>query len=609
MFLNYIKKLPLSSSVKMLAVYGTFIIIHILMNNLSISTAYNASQYIGLLQELLIITILINIIFIINIKVLRNILIFTLLAIYATVFVLQEFSLNISGDIINLVSLNNAGQALLLLNFNIILKAITFLIIFIVILWLVLHIKPSSKIKSLTNIILLVVIYVLGLQYKHHYCKCRQSFLPIKQFYEVVKLYKKSSERILTHELTTKDLSVAEHYNIHIDINADKPFEKEEIYHSNLEHLNANKQKPNIIIFFIESLSSRLLGAYKKEMTEVTPNINDFAKKSTVVKGYYNHATPTAPGLYGQNCSLYPLLTFSDMDATPNILSSIKLKCMADYAVENDYNSTYFSHSRGYHTHFDEDFVHWGYDNTCFWRDFSKKFLHTDHVILGENGPSDHQMILGLTNFLKNAKSTKPIFLSVSTIETHVGLQTNPEDGIRYKNGDSETLNLVHNYDDAFGIFWKYFKSSKYAKNTIVILTGDHALYPNTDYKKVAGQEWIASVYDELSLIIYDPIHILPKQLNVNATSVDLAPTVLQLLDIDPHQKNSFMGISIFDKKEHNSSFAISAYSDFNFYLNDNGVVTNKKIMDVQDKNIQSEYESLLHVLEYASYLRFKNKW
>ena len=230
-------------------------------------------------------------------------------------------------------------------------------------------------------------------------------------------------------------------------------------------------------------------------------------------------------------------------------------------------------------------------------------------MILGEAGPSDHQMLLGLTNFLKNTKSTKPLFLSVSTIETHVGFQTNPVDGIKYKNGENETLNLVHNYDDAFGIFWNYFKNSKYTKNTIIILTGDHALYPNTDYKKVAGEDWIPSVYDDLSLIIYDPIHVLPKELTVNASSIDLAPTVLQLLDINPHQKNSFMGTSIFDNKAHNTSFGISAYSDFNFYLNDNGVIINKKLKDVHNKNIQLTYQSLHHVLEYANYLRLKNQW
>ena len=254
-----------------------------------------------------------------------------------------------------------ANQVLLLINSSVVFRTVTLLTIFFIVLWFILQSKPSSKIRNIINLILMFVIYVLILQYRHHYCGCPQSFSPIKQFYEVVKLYKKNSNRNLVHHLSTKDLSVAEHYNIYIKTDTDKPFEKENIYSSHLQYKNEVHQKPNIIIFFTESLSSRLLGAYRKKMSDVTPNINDFAARSTVVKGYYNHATPTAPGLYGQNCSLYPLLTYDDMDAMPNILSSIKLKCMAHYAVEYDYNSTYFSHSRGYHTHFDEDFIHWGY--------------------------------------------------------------------------------------------------------------------------------------------------------------------------------------------------------------------------------------------------------
>ena len=81
MFLNFIKIIPLFSILKTLIIYCILILIHIFMNNLPISSLWSntASQYIGLIQELLIVTILINITNMINIKIVRNILISILL--------------------------------------------------------------------------------------------------------------------------------------------------------------------------------------------------------------------------------------------------------------------------------------------------------------------------------------------------------------------------------------------------------------------------------------------------------------------------------------------------------------------------------------------------
>ena len=122
--------------------------------------------------------------------------------------------------------------------------------------------------------------------------------------------------------------------------------------------------------------------------------------------------------------------------------------------------------------------------------------------------------------------------------------------------------------------------------------------------KKVAGDDWTPSVYDELSLIIYDPIHKLPKEYQVNATSVDLAPTVLHLLGIKKENKNSFMGTSLFDKRENNVSFGVSAYADFNYFYNLEGKVVNSKIEYIKDKNDKKIFNSLINIMKYSKYLR-----
>jgi len=594
-----------------------FIILNIILVSLSTYLDWEDFSSLGgwlekqvsFIIELIFFNIAILLVLLINKAKIRKVFLFFIFIVYFTIFIIQLLSVDMTGNTLNLVSLMNVDQAVILLNPVIIYKII-FLIFLTGVLYFYFTTGKSIKIKSgLFYILGMLFIYLGILQYKNssYYNNNIQGFSPFKQFVQVLNLYNK--KKIKIEILSKEDIVVAHKFNIHLNLKKDKPFQKNYIYTTPLAFKKLVDKKPNIIILFIESLSARLLSPYRNSFKNITPNIQNFAEKSMLVKGYYNHATPTAPGLYGQNCSIYPTLTFQDMDASPNILNPFKLKCMANFIADDGYSTFYFSHTRGHYTHFDENFKKWGYDNIVLWRDFTKKYLNTDNLILGEAGPSDHQMMKGLVNFLKVNDIDKPFQISLSTIESHVGRTTNPIDGIKYADGKSETLNLIHNFDDSFKIFWDYFKNSKYKDNTIVILTGDHSLYPNTDYKKVAGSDWIPSVYDDLALIIYDPVNKLPKEYTVNSTSIDLAPTVLHLLGIKPQQKNSFLGTSLFDKRENNRSFGLSAYEDFNFYINNEGNITNKKIVNVTNSTVQREYKSLRNVINYVYTLQNENKF
>ncbi len=561
------------------------------------------TKLIGLTQEILILFMFIILASFIKNKKIKSFIIFTFFAIFYTIYTLQTLSLYLTGDVLNIASFANATQAYLLLNSSMILKIAIALIIF----WgFIKLINSSIDTKFIVRVIIFFIIlgsYMELIKYKHSLGKI-DTLMPIKSFYETAKNYY-SFKKSKVSKLTKDDINLAKKFNIYINLNKKKPFEKDYLYKKDFPFKQISTKKPNIIVFYIESLSARLLEPYNKKMSSVTPNIKDFAKNSMVVKGYYNHATPTAPALYGQNCSLYPLLRYDDFNKEANPLKHLKLNCIANYFKKANYNTVYLTHSRGTYSYIKENLHLWGYQDIFLWKNLLKKYLPNDkELILGETGLSDHQMMRALVNFLKENNSSKPLFLGVSTIETHIGFEPNSTDGLKYKDGSSNTLNMIYNFDDAFKIFWDYFKNSKYYKNSIVILTADHALYPNIDYKKVAGDDWISSVYDKISLIIYDPIHKMPKNYSINASSIDLAPTLAHLANLPKSQKNSFLGTSIFDTKEYNNSFGISAYRDFNFYIDKNSSVVNVKIKYVDDKELKKEYNSLKNIMKFVEYLQ-----
>jgi phosphoglycerol transferase MdoB-like AlkP superfamily enzyme len=199
--------------------------------------------------------------------------------------------------------------------------------------------------------------------------------------------------------------------------------------------------------------------------------------------------------------------------------------------------------------------------------------------------------------------NNKPFLLGISTIETHTGFKPTG-DNIEYADGNNNTLNMIHNFDHAFGLFWNYFKNSKYHNNTVIILTGDHASYISRDYMKAVGKGWNFSVYDQLSMVIYDPIHHLHDTLHVNATSVALAPTVLQLAEIDPSQQNAFMGTSLLDSNHHDAAFGISPYSDYQVYFRTGKHMVNNAPNKIHDEEDKKTVSSLRKILNYHEYLR-----
>ena len=80
--------------------------------------------------------------------------------------------------------------------------------------------------------------------------------------------------------------------------------------------------------------------------------------------------------------------------------------------------------------------------------------------------------MVDLKNVLgKRHQKSSPFFFTISTIGTH------PE----HDDYEGKLLDSVKSFDQAFGIFWQYFKTSPFYHNTTVIVTADHAMPPTVE--------------------------------------------------------------------------------------------------------------------------------
>lgn len=331
------------------------------------------------------------------------------------------------------------------------------------------------------------------------------------------------------------------------------PFQKGMVYRdaTSFARTPGATRTPNVILFFTEGESSRLIGAYGGQYKDLTPNIDRLAQRSMRVVDYYNHTAATYQGIIGQLSSGFTNSGGDDWGTGNNSAKLLQIKRQTLATILNGKGySTYFftSHHAGAFTNMVGST---GFEHVY---DFDAIFslLHGDVKTQPRTDQlDDNSLFRGLTSFLKQRASTndtKPFFIATYNIGTHAFIPV-AANGVQYGEGESQPLNRLHNYDADLGKFLDWFYASPYADNTIIVFTTDHATYPDRPYRAVAGSGLKPYFVDKIPLLIGDPTHDLPHVLDATGrNSLDLAPTILQLLDIQ-REPNSFLGHSLFEPR------------------------------------------------------------
>ncbi len=335
------------------------------------------------------------------------------------------------------------------------------------------------------------------------------------------------------------------------------PFQRQQAFESPLPaRAGGRSQQPNIIVLFAEGVSARLVGAYGGRYPGLTPNIDRLAGRSMRVDAYFNHTAATFRGLIGQLSSGFSYAGGGGAggwtkDGTSEGLSSIRRQTLPFIANEAGYDTHFFAPHKqrrpiigmlralGFGT------VH-TYESIS--RDWLGGRAVTRH---GTSALDDASLYDGVVAFLREREAsgdTQPFFLATYNIGTHAFL-TSAEGETPYGDGDNPVLDKVHNLDRALGGFLAYFESSPYARDTLLVLTSDHATYPEPPYREIAGDDLKPFFVDRIPLLVLDPGHALPATLDAEGrTSLDLAPTVLQLAGLQT-RSNAFLGTSLFEPR------------------------------------------------------------
>jgi len=428
------------------------------------------------------------------------------------------------------------------------------------------------------------------------------SFSPMKKLYSTLfsKTNIDASPKTLLNQVNIFKLKVNSMYPLikkHRDIS---PFQAKK-----------NKKKSNIIVFFTEGMSARVMGVYNNKFKALTPNLENFSQSSMKVENYYNHTAATYRGIIGQICSLFP--TYGGYGGwTDNYkkMPEINYYGLTDILSENSYHTIFFNPKYKNMSRLDEMAKQIGFDLVLNAEDLSKKYLNGEQP-LQKDAVSDFQLYTSLIRFLKNYEMDshqtikQPFFIALYNAETHAWYDIK-KDGKKFGNGKNNTLNTIYNLDHSFGKFWKYYQSSHYSQNTIIVFTSDHAHFYDKSYvdviKKYKEDDYQKLFVDKIPLIIHDPETKLPRSFDSRySTSIDFAPSLVHFLGLK-NERNPFLGESIF-LPARNKAYGIASYGN-QYY-----VIDKEKIHSMTNSN---KFNTLLKIIQknikITQYLEISNR-
>ena len=285
------------------------------------------------------------------------------------------------------------------------------------------------------------------------------------------------------------------------------------------------------------------------------PNALKFGQESLNFTNYYNHTAPTYKGLRGQLFSAFQY--YEGYEGTKNA-AQIKARLntpligIPQILRQNGYASTFINPEPN-HKQFTPYLNQLGFDQVVS----GKKSQWTGSGSSAFLSDKENFNLLFDEATQMNAQN-KPFFLGTYTLQTHNSWNVldNP-----YGDGKNAVLNKFHNFDTIFGDFLKKFKASSLSKNTILILTTDHASYSSPDYASTMDDTRTAFA-STIPLMIYYP-GVKARDINVaGRNSLGLAPTILDMLNIQK-TKNYFLGTSLFTNQPTKYEYTTEIGQDF----------------------------------------------
>ncbi|AEI88647.1 MAG: Phosphoglycerol transferase MdoB/OpgB, AlkP superfamily [Candidatus Midichloria mitochondrii] len=352
------------------------------------------------------------------------------------------------------------------------------------------------------------------------------------------------------------------------------------------------EKKHNIVIIIVESLSAEFLSAFGNTLN-ITPYLDDLKDKSVFFTNMYATGTRTVYGLAAITLSIPPIPGNSIVRRPENedmfsLGGVLKAKGYHNQFVYGGFgyfdNMNYFFQNNGYQIIDRADFKSKEVTFSNAWgvcdEDLLNKALREIDIL--------HEKSLPFFQVIMTTSNHRPFTFPAGRIDLTAQKR---ESAVKYT-------------DYAIGKFLEEAKKKPWFDNTIFVIIADHAA-------SSCGKIALDPNKHRIPLFLYAPKILTPKIINNLSSQIDLAPTLLGILDIE--YETQFYGLDLL-RENPNRAF-ISNYREMGYIENDKMVVlspTRQKkffIKDNEEQFVALEKEDK-NLLETAiSYFQTATNW
>ena len=359
------------------------------------------------------------------------------------------------------------------------------------------------------------------------------------------------------------------------------------------------EKKLNIIVIIEESLSAEYLGAFGNPEGH-TPNLDRLAKESLLFTHAYATGTRTVRGLEAITLSIPPLPGTSIVKRPRNE----NFFSWGSLMRSKGYDARFLYGGYGYFDNMNYFFSHNGFDITDR-GDLAKAEITFANVW----GVCDEDLFRRvIREGSRSHAEGRPFFFEVMTTSNHRPY-TYPEGKIDIPSGTGRGGGIKY-ADYAIGRFIDEVKRQPWFKDTVIVIVADHCAASG-------GKVDLPVKRYEIPLMITSPSHIRPGKVDRMMSQIDIAPTVLGILNMS--YRSTFFGRDILKAGTAPERAFISTYQKLGFITGDRLLVVGPKrhldsyiitLEDGSEREIKPREQDVADTLSYfqgASYI-YKNR-
>lgn len=279
----------------------------------------------------------------------------------------------------------------------------------------------------------------------------------------------------------------------------------------------------NVILVTIESLSAKYLGSFG-DKRGLTPNLDKLRGESLFFSKFYATGTRTDRGLEAITLSIPP---------TPGRSIVKRIGRERGYASlgyqfqQQGYDTAFVYGGRGYFDNMNAFFSGNGYRIVD-----QASVPESEMQFQNAWGMSDEDLYRQTVQLADaDHAAGRPFFLQLMTTSNHRPY-TYPDGRIDIPSGDGRE-GAVKYTDYAIGKFLEEARTKPWFEQTVFVFVADH------NAGSAGKQDLPVDTY-HIPLFIHAPAHIQPHEVTTLASQIDLAPTLLGLLNVD--YTSSFYG-------------------------------------------------------------------